>query len=265
VAGYFGGKYSDELTISDNTTPTIEVYKLSLTEAKASDIIPLGPSQQLTSQRKGEIAFYDANLCLQRWHSCSSCHPFARSDATNWTLRSEINAPKNTKSMVYSWWTSPTQWNGGRRGAGGSDGSIRMAWINELFLQPEMKTAGNMDTFFMKLKPTPSPYLVKGQLSEAAKRGKKIFYDDSRVDCITCHPAPLFTDRHFHTSEIRDPWDANANWDTPSLIEAWRTAPYDHIGSMLTITDMLKSPMSDASRMLSQQEMNDLVEYVLSL
>jgi DNA-binding beta-propeller fold protein YncE len=272
IAGFFGSngmvhKNNDAPAISliDQTTPTIEVFKLAF-ESTSHDSIVLGPSQKLTSLRKGEVAFYDGDLCFQRWQSCQSCHPFARSDATNWILKSEMSAPKNSKSMIYSWWTPPTNWNGARPADGGASGSIRMAMVNELFMQPDMNIAMCMDTFFMKQKPTSSPYLVKGQLSAAAKRGKNLFYNNHNIDCITCHVAPLFTDKKFHVAGIMDKWDANTNWDTPSLIEAWRTAPYNHIGSALTISDMLNDRHhSNASSVLSQQEFNDLVEYVLSL
>jgi len=242
---------------------TIEVFDLSLTATTASATIALGDPQPLTPTRKGEFHFYDASICYEKWQSCHSCHPFTRPDALNWILNSPTSAPKNAKSMLHAWWTAPMSWAGKRPAAGGLDGSIRMGISTELFIQPQEEVAVPMDAFFMRLKPVPSPHLVKGRLSESALRGKAIF---SKVACDFCHPAPLFTSKKFHNCGVEDPWDANTQWDDPSLIEAWRTGPYNHIGSHETIEEiiLLKGHSMEASK-LSPQELKDLVEYTLSL
>jgi cytochrome c peroxidase len=137
--------------------------------------------------------------------------------------------------------------------------------INELFLQPDEAIAACIDTFFMNLKPVPSPHLVKGRLSASALRGREIF-NNSKAACIACHPGPLFTDQKPHNAGIKDPYDPNTKWDTPTLIECWRTAPYGHLGGILTIQETLDLPgMGVASTKLTQDEINDLVEFVLSL
>ena len=50
-----------------------------------------------------------------------------------------------------------------------------------------------------------------------------------------CHPAPLYTDDGFYNAGVFDPDDATLNWNTPSLIEAWRTAPYGHMEVMIKL------------------------------
>jgi len=56
---------------------------------------------------------------------------------------------------------------------------------------------------------------------------------------------------------------------TPPLIEVWRTAPYLHDGSAETIQDVLTTRNASGQHgdltKLSNQEINDLCEYVLSL
>jgi cytochrome c peroxidase len=63
--------------------------------------------------------------------------------------------------------------------------------------------------------------------------------------------------------------DAGKPFDTPTLIEVWRTAPYLHDGRARTIRDVLtKDNPKDrhgATSTLTQEELNDLIEYVLSL
>ena len=57
---------------------------------------------------------------------------------------------------------------------------------------------------------------------------------------------------------------------TPSLIEAWRTAPYLHMGSAATIRDVLTDCNPGDGRHgevadLSSRQIDDLCAYVLSL
>jgi cytochrome c peroxidase len=264
TAGYFADKV--EIFDLDPAGYVADTVKISNpgsdSAAAASGVIPLGPDPAQTSERKGECAFYDAGLSFQKWESCNTCHPLTRSDGIGWTLRGEYAAPKKSKSMLNSWWTPPTNWAGTRANAWES---IRAGMNNELFLDPDMTIAAYMDTLLMKLKPVSSPYLVKGRLSASAARGREIFRG-SKAACFACHSGPLYTDTKFHASIIPDQYDANAKWDTPSLVECWRTAPYGHLGSMSTIQEMLGlSGMGDVSAKLTQDELNDLAEFVLSL
>jgi YVTN family beta-propeller protein len=252
IAGYF----DDYLEVFDLAVPG------SGTKTALATWIDIGSEVPKTSLRLGERAFFNAYNCLQKWQSCQSCHPFGRPDGLNWTLNAPSGAPKNSKGMVYSWWTPPTKWSGNR--ATGAEG-IRASMSTELFLQPNLDTAADLDTFFMNLKPVSSPYLVKGRLSASALRGREVFCG-SKAACVACHPGPLFTDTKKHNSGVLDPWDANTQWDTPSLVECWRSAPYGHIGSKLTVREMLDvQGMGGVSGKLTEGEIDDLVAFVLSL
>jgi YVTN family beta-propeller protein len=249
VAGYF----SDSLEVVTITGLT------GFTYAQCA----LGPNKPMNGERQGEFNFTDATLCFQKWQSCFSCHPFTRPDALNWILNTPNSTPKNVKSMLYSWWTPPTSWAGKRPAAGGIDGSIRSGIQAELFLQPNEVIAAPLDTFLMRLKPVTSPHLVKGELSASAVRGKAVF---ATIGCNQCHPAPLYTDKSFHNAGVVDPFDANTQWDTPSLIEAWRTSPYGHLGSYENIADMIQlRAHSLGAAQLSAQDLSDLIEFVSSL
>ncbi len=251
---YTAGYFSDSL----------EYFNLDLTSTSSPlGKIALGPHQPMTTERIGESYFYDAKICLQNWQSCHSCHPFTRPDALNWVLGGGNNTPKNAKSMLYSWWTPPTQWSGRVRTH--AQESIRAGIQVELFRHPEEWIAVPLDTFFMNMRAVPSPNLVKGRLSEAAQRGKNLYYQ-GKIDCRYCHGGPLFTDNLWHNAGVIDPYDVNNQWVTPNLIEAWRTAPYGHIGSYEKIEDIMKLPNhSNAGEVLSSDEFNDLVQYILSL
>jgi YVTN family beta-propeller protein len=252
TAGYFG--------------EVLEVFNLNLpgsgAKTAAAGTISLGSSVALTAERNGECAFGNATLCLQSWKSCHSCHPFGRSDALGWILRGPMVTRKQSKSLVYSWWTPPTNWTGSRANAYESN---RAGMTNELFLVPYEDSAVFVDTFLMKLKPVPSPHLVKGRLSASALKGKEIYFS-SKAACALCHPRSLYTDMQLYTTKIADLYDPTSKFDSPSLVECWRTGPYNHLGSMLTIKEVIEFPgMSDASSKLTQEEINDLVEFVSSL
>jgi mono/diheme cytochrome c family protein len=230
--------------------------------------IPLGPKQAMTPVRKGEFYFNDASICFQGWQSCASCHPGeARVDALNWDLLNDgIGNPKNNKSLLLTHKTPPAMSMGVRE-----DGkaAVRAGIRHILFtVQPE-EVPQSLDEYLMALKPVPSPRLSKGRLSDQAKRGEKLF-KDAKVGCASCHPAGLFTDLQHYDVGTRGKFDKPADrFDTPTLIEGWRTAPYLHDGSAATMRDVLttKNPNDEHGKTshLNQHQIADLAEYLLSL
>jgi cytochrome c peroxidase len=109
---------------------------------------------------------------------------------------------------------------------------------------------------------------VDGKLSAAAERGKALFFSE-RLGCNTCHPEPLYTDLKLHDVGSKGQYDRASEFDTPSLIECWRTAPYMHDGHHTTIQELLKMDKHGKEtgdiEGLTDQEIADLAEFVLSL
>ena len=99
------------------------------------------------------------------------------------------------------------------------------------------------------------------------KRGKRLF--EGKADCATCHPGPYFTDKKTHDVGITSPNEPHAQYDTPSLIEAYRTAPYYHDGRAATMKEALTEHdpkhLHGNLKDLTPQEREDLIAYVLSL
>ncbi len=254
TAGYF-----------DDANAIMEVFEIETesTRIKPLKTYTIGEPRVQTSQRRGEALFYDASLCFQKWQTCNSCHTLTRSDGLNWILGGgAITAPKNTKSMLHSWWTPPNNWSGRRKD---THTSISFSIELELFRTPLPEMENPLDTFIMNIKPVASPHLDKGRLSEAATRGKSIFFGE-KAQCFRCHKAPLFCDLQSHNAGVIDDYDVTLQWDTPSLIEAWRTGPYGHLGSFRSVREIVALPgHNNASSNLTTIEMDDLVEYVLSL
>ncbi len=122
-----------------------------------------------------------------------------------------------------------------------------------------------IDEYLKSLQPTPSPYLVDGKLSPAVERGKALFFS-KMVGCSECHSKPFFTDLKLHDVDSKGKYDQQNKFDTPTLIECWRTAPYLHDGRFLTVKELLVGGKhSKKVRPLSEDQVNDLIEFVLSL
>lgn len=240
--------------------------RVVLQDGKVASVesIPLGPELPLTLERKGEILFNDARVCFQNWLSCASCHPDARTDGLNWDLLNDgIGNPKNAKSMLLAHQTPPTTWLGVRPDA---ETSVRSGFRHiEFVVRPEADSAA-IDAYLRSLEQTPSPHLVNGQLSDAARRGKKLF---DTVGCAHCHPAPLYTDLKQYNVGTGSGLEVNQSFDVPSLREIWRTAPYLHDGRAPTIQDVISilNPENRRGKAygLNEQQIDDLVEFILSL
>jgi cytochrome c peroxidase len=110
-----------------------------------------------------------------------------------------------------------------------------------------------------------NPNLPK--FAEAAQRGKALF--EGKAGCVRCHPGPYFTDKRTHNVGISSSNEPNARYDTPSLVEAYRTAPYYHDGRAATMRDALTKHDTEGLHgnlsELNPSEIDDLIAYVLSL
>jgi YVTN family beta-propeller protein len=258
---YIANYFSDTLTAVDLTNANAKPESLPLNNSALRT-----PHSAQDLVRKGEFYFHDGSICFQGWQSCSSCHPGgARADGLNWDLLNDgTGNPKNTKSLLFAHQTPPAMWLGVRETA---ETAVRAGLKHILLTQQPEEVASAIDAYLKSLKPIPSPNLVHGQLSDAAKRGEKVF---SQAGCAECHPPPLFTDLKPCDVGTRREFDgAGGKFDTPNLVEVWRTAPYLHDGSAATMRDVLTAcnPHDRHGRTsdLTRQEISDLCAYLLSL
>jgi cytochrome c peroxidase len=164
--------------------------------------------------------------------------------------------------MVWAHQTPPSMSLGVRATA---EIAVRSGLTTTMFSDAPEEDAAAIDEYLKSLEPAPSPHLVDGDLSVSAKRGLRLF-GDRRLGCIVCHPPPLFTDLRSHDVGTQNSAELESSFDTPTLVEVWRTAPYLHDGRHVTIKEMLlkEKRHGNVSR-LSPQEIDDLAEFVLSL
>ncbi len=235
--------------------------RVKLDDPSSTSVISLGESAEPGPVRRGEILWNDSTSCFQAWESCASCHPDARMDALNWdNLNDGLGNHKNTASMVYSYRTSPVMATGARES--GELASRRgMLYIQYGKLSDE--EMGDIDAYLRSLQPIESPYLNKdGTLTASAESGKALFESEG---CVTCHPAPLYTDRTAHKSPYSGEdgtWE-NREMYTPSLVECWRAAPYSYTGMQTDMVEIVKR--FDADKSLTEQQAKDLAAFVLSI
>lgn len=267
------GKGPRALAVAGNRAWVANYFSDTLNEVNLAanplraESIPLGPAPQMTTARLGEFYFNDATICFQSWQACSSCHSHdARVDGLNWDLLNDgIGNPKNGKSLLLAHATPPSMSLGVRSNA---SVAVRAGIRYSLFTVQPPEVADAMDEYLKSLKPMPSPLLVKGKLSPAAKRGRKLFFDD-KVGCADCHPGALLTDLKSYDVGTTGKFDHSANpFDTPSLIEIWRSAPYLHDGRARTLREVLTTFQHDdehgVTSHLTPRQLDDLAEFVLS-
>jgi YVTN family beta-propeller protein len=244
------------------------VLLIDAATCKVAATVRLGPEREPDLVRKGEQIFHDSNYCFQHWLSCTTCHPEqARVDALNWDLLNDgIGNPKNTKSLLWAHKMPPMMWHGVRPSM---EVAVMTGFKFIQFHEPEQPEIEAVQTYLRSLEPMPSPYLKpNGELSDRAKRGKKIFESD-QTGCAKCHPAPLYTDLKLYNVGTRRPLDQRDDFVTPTLVELYGTAPYLHMGDAVTLEEIFtkfnEKGQHGTTKQLSKDELGDLIEYLLSL
>ncbi|MDO4570764.1 MAG: hypothetical protein Q4D38_10295 [Planctomycetia bacterium] len=214
-----------------------------------------------TQARWGESLFNDATLCSEMWQSCATCHPDARTDALNWDLLNDgVGNPKNSKSMLHSHVTPPSMAVGVRADA---ETAVRKGIEMILFTTPNEDEAQAIDAYLRSLVPRRAPILRDETRRDAIVRGRRLFYRPD-VACDVCHQKDLlYTDGSLH-SVGTESWFEARPFDTPTLIECWRTAPYLHDGRYLTLFDLLRAGHGN-TKSLSDDQIRDLEAFLLSL
>jgi YVTN family beta-propeller protein len=249
----------NEVLISSRFSPFIE----TITYQGVHNRFVLGDEPEPDSYRRGELAFNDASICYQQWHSCASCHPDGRADGINWDQQNDgLGNPKNTKSLLFSHVTPPCMITGIRESA---EKAVRAGIYHTLqTVQPE-SLAADMDEYLKKMSVQESPYLGKAP-KKALNLGKKLF---ERMDCALCHNGPYYTDMQKYDVGTGDGNDLGRPFDTPSLREVWRTAPYLYDGRAATLEEVFTkfnpSDRHGATSRLTEEELEALVLYLKTL
>ena len=227
--------------------------------------ISIGGNPNMNLVRKGDLFFHDGQFCFQKWLSCSTCHTQVRSDALNWDLMNDgIGNPKQSKSMLYAHYTAPCMITGIRKDA---ETAVRKGLKYIQFVDRPEADAQAIDAYLKSLVEIDSPYLnPDGSMSEAAERGMIIFEE---AGCAHCHSGEYYTDMKSHdVGSGLNEYEGKA-FDTPTLCEIWRTAPYLYDGRARNIFELFKkfnkSDKHGKTSNLSDDDLRDLEAYVNTL
>lgn len=243
---YIPTYFSDTLNIVDLSDNSVSFFALN-------------PARSETLAQRGEKAFNDATHCFQNWQSCNGCHPGdGRTDGMNWDLQNDgIGNSKNCKSLLFSIQTAPSMISGIRATA---ELANRKGFNFIQFAEIDEDLAKAVDEYTKTLQPVPSPYLVDGKLSEQAERGRKVF---EKLRCDVCHSGPYYTDLKMY--RIGADVEFEKGWDTPTLREVWRTAPYLFDGRAATMREVFSVHKHGVERKITDKEIDELTQYVNSL
>ncbi len=133
-----------------------------------------------------------------------------------------------------------------------------------LFRRAKPRDLLAVQAYIRSMQPAVSPHRIGGELSEQARLGKRIF-ESKKTGCASCHPGPLFTGLGMHDVGT----GADAAFDTPTLVEIWRTAPYLHHGKAATLREVFSTFNTNdrhgKTSRLSESELGALIEYLKSL
>lgn len=231
-------------------------------EGKVLGAIPVGPQPSPDAARRGEIYFHDAMRCFQHWHSCATCHPDGRVDALPWDfMRDGIGNPKDVISLVDMQHTSP---HNRRATRPDPRECVETGVTGSHLIVPEPGDVGDLLAYIASLRPEANP---NPPPAAAVARGKRLF--EGKAGCVLCHPEPYYTDQKMHNVGILTPLEPDGKYDTPSLVEVYRAAPYYHDGRSATLKDALTKDDPEGKhgnvKALTPQEIDDLVAYLLSL
>lgn len=237
---------------------TLNIFDVAA--GKTGEFVAMVRDRKESDAQAGERIFNDAEFCFQNWQSCNGCHPGdARTDGMNWDLMNDgIGNSKNCKSLLYSHVTAPCMISGIRANA---EIAVRKGFTHIQFHDIPENMAEQVDIYLKGLKAVPSPYLVNGQLSEKARQGQKVF---EKLKCGDCHNGEYYTDLQMH--RIGEDIEFEKGWDTPTLREVWRTAPYLFDGRAATMHEVFEVHKHGIEgKKVSAKDIDALVEYVNSL
>lgn len=238
--------------------------------AQVALLSTVGSEKLSATVLKGKQLFYDARdprLARDAYMSCASCHNDGGHDGRTWDLTGQGEGLRNTISLRgragaqgrLHWsgnFDEVQDFEGQIRTLAGGAGLMTDAQFNTgTRAQPlgDRKTGVSTDldalaAYVSSLNTfDASPWRTSaGQLTSAASAGRTVF----AAQCVSCHGGADFTDsasgqlRNVGTLKPSSGKRLNATLtglDTPTLRDAWATAPYLHDGSAASVDDAVRA------------------------
>ncbi len=246
---YVANQFSDSVSVVEIKTRKV-----------LAEIALLEPSQrrELSLAEQGEILFHDANLSLDGWYSCHSCHSFGHTvGLLNDNLGDgNYGAPKRIPSLLGVDGTAPFLWSGRR-----SDLTEQTRKSITTTMHGEDPTADQLKKLVAYMNTlAPPPRIVPADLAQVA-RGEKTF--ESR-GCSTCHAAPTYTSADVYDVGLEDQ-QGRKQFNPPSLRGVRHRGPFLHDHRAALLQDVFVKHKHPESAEWSKEELADLIAFLESL
>ena len=269
------GKTAFVATSLDDSVTMIDVEA-----QEAVKRIDLGGPKEITKIRYGERLFHNADITFHRQFSCKTCHPGGHVDGIVYDIEADgigVNSVDN-RTLRGILDTAPFKWAGTNPSFSRQCGIRLSTFFTRLQpFNPEDLSA--VDTYICTIPRPPNRYRAYGaELNDAQRRGKRMFERTVTNDgrpiprenrCITCHPAPLYTDRNVHDVGTKMEGDTFGGFDVPHLNNIYDSAPYLHNGIADTLEEIWTrfNPYDQhgVTNDMTKDQLNDLIEYIKTL
>ena len=260
--------------VLDGTLSVIDTDDLVVTRSIELTDIPL-PETIL----EGKKIFNSASepvLTTDNWISCATCHFDGMMDGRTWL--GFPDGPRNTPSLLGVSRTLPIHWSGDLDELQDVEVTIREIQVGNGLINGEVHdTLGlahagmsyqldALASYLAILEFPISPQPVDGI---DLNLGRQMF---TSLGCERCHVPPIFTDLELHEVGTGDRLleknrhGHGTNFDTPTLIGVWMTAPYFHDGSAQTLEEVFRTgTVHNVFEQLSVDELGLLIDYLKAL
>lgn len=242
--------------------------------------IPLATTTRETTLRRGERLFNSAAATFQGQFSCRSCHPNDHVDRLQYDFEPDGLGKDivDNRSLLGIAHTAPFKWNGKNTSTFMQCG-IRFARILTRLEPFPPGDLAALVAFMRSLTPVANPYRASGgTLTPSQQHGQQLYVREAMKDgtpipagnrCATCHPGPLFTNRHLADVGTRSRDSSIVAFDTPHLTNVYDSAPYLHDGRARSLEEIwtVYNPEDKhgVTRDMSKRDLNDLIDYLKTL
>jgi len=243
--------------------------------------IDLGGPRRITVARQGRRLLNNAGHTFQTQYSCYTCHPDVHEDGLVYNMASKDMGRNvtNTQSLRDIGDTPPFKWNGKNQTVYKQDG-MRFSTVLTRTEPFSYKDLDALVSYIMTGIPYPPnlQYNPDGKLTPAQLKGKAIFERTQDIygkdipkanRCVTCHPAPYYTNLKPANVGTLATSDDSILFDTPHLNNIYASAPYLHDGRAKTLEEIWtiygKEERHGALNDLTKIDLNNLIEYLKSL
>lgn len=268
-----------KLYVAEHLQDRIAVINTERLETEGT--IDLGGSGRITVARRGRQLLNNAGHTFQNQYSCYTCHPDAHEDGLVYNMASKDMGRNmtNTQSLRNIGDTPPYKWNGKNQTVYKQDG-MRFSTVLTRTEAFSYKDLDALTAYIMSGIPNPPNLLYNpdGVLTEEQKQGKAIFertHDKKGLEipvvnrCVTCHPAPYYTNRRMADVGTLAITDDSILFDTPHLNNVFASPPYLHDGRAKSLEEIWtlygKTEQHGIVNDLTKIELNELIEYLKSL